>query len=226
MSDCIRLPRSALSEEMWRDKDLWQLYGYLLCKADENGVVEVSLRCMAKETGRSLQTVRTNLKKLLSTQRLTQEVTQQLTQITLCDISNKAVRATQRLTQRPTQLSTHPQDGFERFKDYFNTAVSETSIPQITKLTDSRKNALRSIFKEYGKETVEAVVQKTIASDFLSKDWGKVSFDWIFKKANFIKILEGNYDNRTSDRQTTDKYSARRGTDVGNHTEADYGGPF
>lgn len=226
MNDYIRLPRSALSEEMWRDKDLWQFYGYLLCRADENGVVEVSLRCMAKETGQSLQTVRTNLKKLLSTQRLTQEVTQQLTQTTLCDIGNKAVRATQRLTQRPTQLPTHPQDGFERLKDYFNTAVADTSIPQITKLTDSRKNALRSIFKEYGKETVETVIKKTIASDFLSKDWGKVSFDWIFKKANFIKILEGNYDNRTSDRQTADKYSARRGTDVGNHTEADYGGPF
>lgn len=226
MSDCIRLPRTALSDEMWRDKDLWQLYGYLLSRADENGVVEVSLRCMAKETGQSLQTVRTNLKKLVSTQRLTQEATQQLTQITLCGIGNKMVRATQRLTQRPTQLPTHPQDGFERFKDYFNTAVSDTSIPQITKLTDSRKNALRSIFKEYGKETVETVIKKTIASDFLSKDWGKVSFDWIFKKANFLKILEGNYDNRTDNRQTTDKYSARRGTDIGNLTEADYGGPF
>ncbi len=226
MSDCIRLPRTALSDEMWRDKDLWQLYGYLLSRADENGVVEVSLRCMAKETGQSLQTVRTNLKKLVSTQRLTQEVTQQLTQITLCGIGNKTVRATQRLTQRPTQLPTHPQDGFERFKDYFNTAVADTSIPQITKLTDSRKTALRSIFKEYGKETVETVIKKTIASDFLSKDWGKVSFDWIFKKANFIKILEGNYDNRTDNRQTTDKYSARRGTDIGNLTEADYGGPF
>lgn len=226
MSDCIRLPRTALSDEMWRDKDLWQLYGYLLSRADENGVVEVSLRCMAKETGQSLQTVRTNLKKLVSTQRLTQKVTQQLTQITLCGIGNKTVRVTQRLTQRPTQLSTHPQDGFERFKDYFNTAVADTSIPQITKLTDSRKNALRSIFKEYGKETVETVIKKTIASDFLSKDWGKVSFDWIFKKANFIKILEGNYDNRTDNRQTTDKYSARRGTDIGNLTEADYGGSF
>ncbi len=226
MNDYIRLPRSALSEEMWRDKDLWQFYGYLLCRADENGVVEVSLRCMAKETGQSLQTIRTNLKKLVSTQQLTQKVTQQLTQITLCGIGNKAVRVTQRLTQRPTQSPTHPQDGFERFKDYFNTAVSDTSIPQITKLTDSRKNALRSIFKEYGKETVETVIQKTIASDFLSKDWGKVSFDWIFKKANFIKILEGNYDNRTDNRQTTDKYSARRRTDIGNLTEADYGGPF
>lgn len=226
MSDCIRLPRTALSDEMWRDKDLWQLYGYLLSRADENGVVEVSLRCMAKETGQSLQTVRTNLKKLVSTQRLTQKATQQLTQITLCDIGNKTIRATQRLTQRPTQLPTHPQDGFERFKDYFNTAVADTSIPQITKLTDSRKTALRSIFKEYGKETVETVIKKTIASDFLSKDWGKVSFDWIFKKANFIKILEGNYDNRTDNRQTTDKYSARRGTDIGNLTEADYGGPF
>ena len=95
----------------------------------------------------------------------------------------------------PQAVLKSPQDGFERFREWFNNAVTGTSIPQITKLTDARKNALRSIFKEYGKETVEAVIQKVITSDFLTRGWGKVSFDWIFKKANFIKILEGNYDN-------------------------------
>lgn len=38
-----------------------------------------------------------------------------------------------------------------------------------------------------------------------------------------IKIRNEKRNNRQS---TPDKYSARRGTDVGNHTSADYGGPF
>lgn len=114
------------------------------------------------------------------------------------------------------------KNGFERFREWFNAAVGGTDIPRLIKFTDARKNALRAIFKEYGKETVETVVQKVIASDFLAKEWGKVSFDWIFKKSNFIKILEGNYDNRTTNNQAADKYSARRGTDVGDISEVDY----
>lgn len=122
--------------------------------------------------------------------------------------------------------TTQPQDGFERFREWFNDTISSTGIPRLIKLTDARKNALRSIFKEYDRETVETVVQKVIASDFLAREWGKVGFDWIFKKANFIKILEGNYDNRNTQTQTEDKYSARRGTDVENHSPDDYEGAF
>lgn len=106
--------------------------------------------------------------------------------------------------------STAPADGFTRFMEYFNNAVSGTEIPRITKLTDARKKALRSIFKAYGKEAVEAVIQKVIASDFLCRDWGKVGFDWMFKKENFIKILEGNYDNRTKPIITTDNAATRK----------------
>lgn len=100
------------------------------------------------------------------------------------------------------------QDGYERFREWFNNQVSVTMIPTISKLTDSRKTALKGIFNEYGKEKVELAIRKVLASDFLTMEWGKVSFDWIFKKANFIKILEGNYDNKPDN---TQQQSSSRG---------------
>ena len=100
------------------------------------------------------------------------------------------------------------QDGYERFREWFNNQVSVTMIPTISKLTDSRKAALKGIFNEYGKEKVELAIRKVLASDFLTMEWGKVSFDWIFKKANFIKILEGNYDNKPD---STQQQSSGRG---------------
>lgn len=203
MSDCIRLPRSALTEELWRNGNMARLYLFLLSASNESGGAEVSLREIERQTNLTLKEIRVGLDKL-----------------------ERAQKTARKRAQKTAQITAQPQDGFERFRDYFNTAVADTSIPQITKLTDTRKNALRLIFKEYDRNIVEHVIQKVLASDFLSRDWGKVSFDWIFKKANFIKILEGNYDNKTRQAPTTDKHSARRGTDVGNHTEADYGGPF
>jgi hypothetical protein len=75
-----------------------------------------------------------------------------------------------------------------------------TSLPQILKLTDSRKRIVKSRWKELGdnKESFIEFFQRVEDSDFLSgraKDW-TASFDWIMKASNFPKILEGNYDNR------------------------------
>ncbi len=187
MTDYIKLPRAMLTDNLWRDGNLARLYLYLLAKTDE----AVSFRGIANDTGLSVREVRTALSKLQKAGIVTQVATQSTTQVA-------------------TQADATSKDGFERFREYFNTSVSGTSIPQISKLTDSRKNALRSIFKEYGKDAVEKVIQKTLASDFLSREWGKVSFDWIFKKSNFIKILEGNYDNKPAGAATSAKESRDR----------------
>ena len=57
MSDYIQLPRSALN--MAKNKDLWQLYGYLLSKADENGQWVVSLKDLHTDLGLTRQRFRT-----------------------------------------------------------------------------------------------------------------------------------------------------------------------
>ena len=208
MTDYICLPRSALSDELWRNKDYGCLLWFLLSRANEQGIATFTAADIELRLGISRQRLRTMLGKMQKSGLATNKQptsNQQATNITFDFqriVNNKQPTTNQLPTNyQPTKPTKTPaktaqsHDGFERFREWFNNAVTGTSIPQITKLTDARKNALRSIFKEYGKETVEAVIQKVIASDFLTRGWGKVSFDWIFKKANFIKILEGNYDN-------------------------------
>lgn len=236
MSDFIQLPRSALGDELWRNKEYGCLLWFLLSRTDHRGVATFTAADIEMRFGISRQRLRTMLGKMQKNGLATSiqpASNQKSTNITFDfqrvnnthqPISNQ--KPTKSQPTKATKRTTQPQDGFERFREWFNDTISSTGIPRLIKLTDARKNALRSIFKEYDRETVETVVHKVVASDFLAREWGKVSFDWIFKKANFIKILEGNYDNRTDNKQTTDKYSARRGTDVGNHTPDDYEGAF
>ena len=87
-----------------------------------------------------------------------------------------------------------------------------TSLPKPKKLTDTRKKAIKSRLKEYGKETILEVFQKVQDSDFLSgknSEW-QANFDWILKPANFVKILEDNYKNKTrkSNMPTSRDYQA------------------
>jgi|GEM_PF-2534575 hypothetical protein len=219
MTDYIRLPRSALTDEFWRNKNFGCLLWYLLSKTDERGVATFTAAEIEMRLGISRQRLRTMLGKIQKSRLATSiqpTSNQQATNIVFdfqrivsIEQPTSNQHSTNKQPTKTVRKTVQSQDGFERFRDYFNNAVVETSIPQITKLTDARKNALRSIFKEYGKETVEAVIRKVIASDFLAKEWGKVSFDWIFKKSNFIKILEGNYDNRTKPITTTDNAASR-----------------
>lgn len=62
MSDYIRLPRSAL--DIIGDKNLWQLYGYLLSQADKNGQLSISTNYIAKELKKGRSIIRNKLKKL------------------------------------------------------------------------------------------------------------------------------------------------------------------
>lgn len=72
------------------------------------------------------------------------------------------------------------------------------SLSRVIKITEPRKRAMKARIDEFGLETIKTVLEKTEASDFLTgrtSDF-KAGFDWILKPANFVKILEGNYDNR------------------------------
>lgn len=78
------------------------------------------------------------------------------------------------------------------------------SLPKIAKLTEARKQKIKSRLDEFGVEpdewlpTAEALFKRVQASDFLTgrkTDW-KASFDWFFDNGkNWVKVSEGNYDN-------------------------------
>ena len=74
------------------------------------------------------------------------------------------------------------------------------SLPSVKTLNDSRKRAIRKLYKNYSMEQINEVFLKAQCSDFLSGKNGKwnATFDWLIKDSNFIKVLEGNYDNKVA----------------------------
>lgn len=72
------------------------------------------------------------------------------------------------------------------------------SLQKVTVISQSRKNAMRILCNEFSFEQITEVFRKAEASDFLAgriKSWN-ANFDWLMKKTNFVKTLEGNFDNR------------------------------
>ncbi len=80
-------------------------------------------------------------------------------------------------------------------------AFNETcvSLPRVTKLTDKRKKAIKSILKKHSLEELKNIFKKVEDSSFLngsSGKWSGATFDWLLKESNLIKVIEGNYDDK------------------------------
>lgn len=76
-----------------------------------------------------------------------------------------------------------------------------TDLPRVIQITDARKTAIKNRIKEAGGKDQLIELFKTVhQNDFLSGRSGnwKASFDWIMKAGNFVKIREGNYQNRAA----------------------------
>ncbi len=100
--------------------------------------------------------------------------------------------------------------------DYNSVCVS---LPAVKCLTDARRAAITARIAEHGFENLHEVFVKTENSDFLcgrnrptgrssvgrgfsgrnsEEGTWRASFDWLLNKANFVKVLEGNYDPKPS----------------------------
>lgn len=108
------------------------------------------------------------------------------------------------------------------------------SFPKVLKLSDKRKMKIRVRFEEmsYSYETLQEVFDRCEASHFMRGDnnrgW-RADFDWIFANSqNWVKVLEGKYDNRTNSQYSanetkqTDRYAKRRGADSAALTSEDF----
>ena len=98
---------------------------------------------------------------------------------------------------------------FKAFLDYFNNRFNG-KLPAIRTMNDARKKAVKARAAEYGKKSVFDVLEKVANSSFLlghnDRDW-ICDFNWIFKPSNFVKILEGSYDNKSAN---TDSAKGRK----------------
>ena len=91
-------------------------------------------------------------------------------------------------------------DAIQHIFDAWN-SLKDLGIPPIIKIAkkSNRYKALSARLKEYSEEDVLKAIEKVKNSDFLQghndRNW-IIKFDWLLKPNNFIKVLEGNYDNK------------------------------
>lgn len=128
---------------------------------------------------------------------------------------------------------------FEKLCELWNQQMIDNNctIPQIQRITDRRKQAVLSRLREFSKDEILKVIENCARSDFLNGRNNRnfiASFDWAFLPNNFIKILEGNYNNKIQNNpnfqnglQTNpDKYFLRRGIEPKDYDEKDYHSSF
>lgn len=81
---------------------------------------------------------------------------------------------------------------------YNDTCVS---FPHLTTLSEARKKAIKARLNKYTLDDLQRVFDLAEASDFLkgnnSRNWS-ATFDWLMKDTNIAKVLDGNYNNKTS----------------------------
>lgn len=88
-------------------------------------------------------------------------------------------------------------------------------ISRISCIQNNRKKLLKARIAEYGIEQVMKAVDNIQKSAFLrgqnSRGW-IITFDWLIRPNNFIKVLEGNYDDKKHESLQNKSY-------VGNHKD-------
>ena len=105
------------------------------------------------------------------------------------------------------------------------------SFPRIRMLSDARKQKLRIRFQDEMKSDIsllESIFRKMEESKFLrgdNKNGWKASFDWLFENSkNWVKVVEGNYDNRNVNNDVKLRQLDRRHPrlDLGTYAEDEY----
>lgn len=82
----------------------------------------------------------------------------------------------------------------EHVVEAWNDLADRIGRPKIRALTPERRQAVKARINGYSVDDFQEVLTNIERSPFLSGEKGRFcTFDWITKKANFQKILEGNY---------------------------------
>ncbi|GLT01790.1 hypothetical protein GCM10007897_31880 [Sphingobium jiangsuense] len=83
----------------------------------------------------------------------------------------------------------------EHFVEAWNDLAGRIAKPKIRALTPERRTRLKARIAGYSLDEFREVLGNIENSAFLrgDKGWSGCTFDWVTKKNNFQKILEGNY---------------------------------
>ena len=96
------------------------------------------------------------------------------------------------------------QEQFSMIMSMFNAEMKDRPIGQIKAIQGRRATLVRARVREFGIQSFAEAVRKAARSDFLcgrnDRGW-KMDFDWLIKPTNFPKVLEGRYDNPSTERR-------------------------
>lgn len=124
--------------------------------------------------------------------------------ISLSSKEKNSLQSSQRKSAEADPIEAPKDDettDFRKLADFFNEELKKNKsiIPQIRAIGGQRKSSTAARIREHGKAAFAEVAKKAAMSDFLNgrndRCW-VADFDWMIKPNNFIKVLEGNYDNR------------------------------
>ena len=121
---------------------------------------------------------------------------------TVTDVSNETLEGHIGTSKEvPCQPDDRPTN--EEVRSVVDAWNNVPDIPKVKSIqnTSTRYKMLNKRIKEHGIEQVLEAVNRINQSDFLkygNGQWVGITFDWFLKPNNFVKVLEGNYDNKTS----------------------------
>lgn len=216
MEGWVKLHRKFISWEWFTTPDMVHLFVYLLLMANrednswqgiqvKRGQLITGRKKLSEQTGISERRIRTCLQRLQNTGELTSISTSKHSVITICnydDYQSKQTTSDQQNVQPPTSnrpAIDHKQEGKE-LKDIIERYhLLCPRLPKIAALSEVRKSHIRARVNEFGIDKFYLVLEKVGNSDFMAGDndrnW-RPTIDWIITPNNFLKILEGKYDNK------------------------------
>ena len=108
---------------------------------------------------------------------------------------------------------------FDGLVIFFNSTMQKYNsvICQIKDIKGKRRDAVRARSRERGKKSLAIVFENAAKSDFLNgkNDRGFIAnFDWLVRPNNFIKVLEGNYNNENNGTNRTSDSAGQRANDA------------
>lgn len=104
--------------------------------------------------------------------------------------------------------------------------ICGSCLPKVKTLNDNRRQKIKCRLDEFGGESKEdwlahtkELFERVIASDFLrggnNSGW-TATFDWVFENAkNWVKVVEGNYDNNRGARNAQQQQRTQQGVTLG-----------
>lgn len=96
-------------------------------------------------------------------------------------------------------------DFIEPYVDLWNLFAKEKSFAVVSVINDARRKKFKVRIKEPAFKFLE-ILKKAGLSEFICTEGKWFSFDWIIENgSNYLKVIEGNYDNKKTDGQINGK---------------------